>query len=95
MSTVGAAGYVQSPDKQVPPPKLKPFDLEVGDYVKYMQGSDSDRNNPRVSALGDQNFNRWKVTAISTHVFVTKNKYGIPTAFRKEDYQIGKVVKID
>ena len=80
--------------KMVSPPHLKEFDLEIGDHVKYVAQVDK-RNNIRHSLKEDPTYNRWTVTGISTRVFTAVNKYGVNTAFRKDEYRIGEVVKVD
>ena len=76
------------------PPHLKEFDLEVGDRVKYVAQVDK-RNNIRHSWLDDPTYNIWEVTNISERVFTAVNRHGVNTAFRKDEYRIGEVVKVD
>lgn len=82
--------------EKLPKPNLKEFDLEVGDKVAYKAHTDVDkRNNIRVSLFEDPSYNIWWVKDISKHVFVVENRYGIRTAFRKDEYRIGEVVRYD
>ncbi len=81
-------------EKTLPPPNLKPFDLQVGDKVVY-RGKVDKRNNIRFSLFDDPTYNVWRITDISNHVFVCENRYGIRTAFRKDEYRIGEVVRYD
>lgn len=77
-----------------PKPELKPFDLEIGDKVVYKARTDK-RDNTRIGMFDDPTYNIWRVTDISEHVFVCKNRYGIRTAFRKDEYRIGEIVRYD
>lgn len=81
-------------DSRVPAPVLKPFDLEVGDKVIYRAGGDK-RFDTRRGVFDEPTYNVWKVIAISNHVFVCQNRYGIKTAFRKDEYRIGEVARYD
>jgi len=80
--------------ERVPKPNLKEFDLQVGDRVVYKAQSDK-RNNIRYSVFEDPTYNIWQVKDISEHVFVCENRCGIRTAFRKDEYRIGEVVRYD
>lgn len=81
--------------RMLPKPKLKPFDLEEGDKVRYVIGDDSKTGNIRIGMFEDPTYNIWVVKILSKNVFVCENKHGVRTAFRKADYQIGKVVRVD
>lgn len=78
--------------RRLPPPVLKPFDLNPGDMVTYRAPT---TNDPRLGEFNSPKFNKWKVVSISTHTFLCKNYLGIKTSFRKDDYRIGGVVRID
>lgn len=81
-------------ERPIPPPVLKPFDLKVGDVVKYVANVDK-RFDTRYGSFGNENYNRWQIIDLSKHVFVCRNCYGIRTAFRNDEYRIGEVVKLD
>lgn len=80
--------------ERVSKPNLKEFDLQIGDRVVYKVQSDK-QNNIRYSVFEDPTYNIWQVKAISEHVFIVENRYGIRTAFRKDEYRIGEVVRYD
>ena len=80
--------------QSIPKPKLKEFDLQVGDRVVY-KGKVDKLHSIRFSVFDDPSYNIWQVKDISNNVFVCENRYGIRTAFRKNEYRIGEVSRYD
>lgn len=73
------------------PPKLRKFDVEVGDIVRC-----TDRHDDRFGAFEEtmNKYNKWKVEKIHKWVFTCRNHLGIAASFSKVDYQTGKVEKV-
>ena len=73
-------------------PRLKRFDLKVGDTVKHHGVYYEWTPNGRESKVKTTRI--YKVIHISNHVFLVENKEGIKTSFMKKEYQLGEVEKV-
>ena len=83
-------GYLEAFERSIPRhsnPKLKPFDLQVGDKVKQIVRRDHGSDSVEIKIY------TYTVKAIFPYVMLCENRWGEKTTFSKVDYQTGVITK--
>ena len=74
-------------------PKLRPFDLKVGEKIAHrVKGSSYNDNHEPINVVVTE---FWTVTGIYPYVFTVINRLGIKSSFMKKEYQLGEVWRVD